>query len=77
MSNMRRILSGQKTKATKVTVDLGAKGSFKLRKGALHRALGIPPGTKIPKSKLAPKPGDSPSLKRMKASAKGLEAMKH
>jgi hypothetical protein len=75
MSNMGRILSGKKPKPKKTTVDLGTKGSFKLRKGALHRALGIPEGTKIPKSKLEPKPGDSPELKRMKASAKGLEAM--
>jgi hypothetical protein len=78
MSNMRRILQGKKPKAKKTTtVDLGAKGSFKVKKGALHQALGIPAGTKIPQSKLAPKPGDSPRLKRMKASARGLEAMHH
>lgn len=58
-------------------VDLGDKGSFSVHKGALHRALGIPEGQKIPASKLEPHSGDSSHLKHMKASAKGFKAMSH
>ena len=59
------------------TVDLGGKGSFSVKKGALHEMLGIPEGDKIPASKLAPHPGDSPLLRRRKASAKGFRSMAH
>lgn len=55
-------------------VDLGKK-SFSVKKGALHEMLGISQDSKIPKSDLAPKPGDSPLLRRRKASAKGFAAM--
>ena len=58
-------------------VDLGSKGSFSVKKGALHESLGIPLGEKIPASKLEPKPSDSPLLRRRKASAKGFKAMSH
>ena len=58
-------------------VDLGKKGSFNVKKGALHEMLGIPEGEKIPASKLSAKPGDSPLLRRRKASAKGFKAMHH
>jgi hypothetical protein len=58
-------------------VDLGKKGSFGVKKGALHEMLHIPDGKKIPASDLAAKPGDSPLLRRRKASAKGFRAMKH
>lgn len=54
-------------------VDLGEKGSFKVHKGALHRALGVPEGEKIPASKM--KGHHSGRLGRMIASAKGLKAM--
>src|SRR4029077_17355957 len=56
-------------------VDLGKKGSFSVKKGALHSMLGIPEDQKIPVSKLAPHAGDSPLLRRRKASAKGFKAM--
>lgn len=56
-------------------VSLGKKGSFKVRKGALHRALGVPEGQKIPASKMAGH--HSGKVGRMIASAKGLEAMSH
>ena len=59
------------------TVNLGSKGSFQEKPGALHHMLGIPEGQKIPASDLAPKPGDSPLLRRRKASAKGFKAMHH
>lgn len=58
-------------------VNLGKKGSFSVKKGALHSMLGIPQGEKIPESRLTPKPGDSPLLRRRKASAKGFRAMNH
>lgn len=58
------------------TVNLGSKGSFKEKPGALHAMLDVPEGEKIPASKLAPHPGDSPLLRRRKASAKGFAAMR-
>ena len=58
-------------------VDLGKKGGFSVKKGALHAMLGIPQDQKIPASKLVPHPGDSPLLRRRKASAKGFKAMHH
>jgi hypothetical protein len=60
-----------------VTVNLGKKkGSFKVHKGRLHRALGIPEGQPIPKSRLrsALKSKD-PSIRAMARSAYGLEGM--
>ena len=59
------------------TVDLGEKGSFQEKPGALHAMLHIPEGEKIPASDKEPKPGDSPLLRRRKASARGFAAMKH
>lgn len=58
-------------------VDLGSKGSFSVKKGALHEMLGIPESDKIPASDLKAKPSDSPLLRRRKASALGFKAMKH
>lgn len=58
-------------------VDLGKKGSFGVKKGALHEMLHVPEGEKIPASKLTPHSGDSPLLRRRKASAKGFRAMAH
>ena len=57
------------------TVKLGKKGSFKVHKGALHRALGVPEGQKIPASKM--EGHHSGRVGRMIASAKGLKAMHH
>jgi hypothetical protein len=56
-------------------VDLGSKGSFTERPGALHRALGVPEGKKIPASDLAGH--HSGKMGRMIASAKGFKAMNH
>lgn len=56
-------------------VDLGEKGSFKEHPGALHRALGIPEGDKIPEKDL--EGHHKGRLGRMIASAKGFKAMKH
>jgi len=57
--------------ATK-TVDLWSKGSFKERPGALHRALHVPEGEKIPESKLAGH--HHGHLGRMIASAKAMKS---
>lgn len=57
-------------------VNLGRKGSFDVKKGALHEMLHVPQDQKIPTSKLVPHSGDSPLLRRRKASAKGFRAMK-
>ena len=62
---------GTKTK----TVDLGDKGSFKEHPGALHRALGVPEGEKIPSKDL--EGHHSGRLGRMIASARGFKAMDH
>lgn len=59
----------------KKTVHLGSKGSFTERPGALHRALGVPEGEKIPESKM--KGHHHGHLGRMLASAKGFKAMHH
>jgi hypothetical protein len=78
MSGMKAILSGSKPKAKKtVTVDLGKKGSFPVKKGKLHRALGIPEGQKIGQARIrkALKSSD-PATRREAASAEGLTHMK-
>ena len=59
----------------KKTVDLGSKGSFQEKPGALHRALGVPEGKKIPASDL--QGHHSGHLGRMIASAKGFKSMAH
>jgi len=59
------------------TVNLGKKGSFEEKPGALHAMLHVPEGEKLSASQLTPKPGDSPLLRRRKASAKGFKAMHH
>lgn len=60
----------------KTTVNLGKKGKFGIHKGALHRALGVPEGEKIPAGKMAKaKVSKNPHVRRMAASAKGLKAM--
>ena len=53
------------------------KGAIK-RPGALHRALGVPEGEKIPEKKLA-KAGhsDNPRLRKEAALAKTLKGMHH
>jgi hypothetical protein len=39
--------------------------------------LNVPPDQKLTTAQEMPKPGDSPLLRRRKASAKGFSAMKH
>jgi hypothetical protein len=57
-------------------VNLGKKGSFTVKPGALHAMLGIAKDKPIPEKELEPKPTDSPLLRKRKASAKGFKAMK-
>ena len=59
----------------KKTVDLGSKGSFTEQPGALHKALGIKQGDKIPAKDLQGK--HKGRLGREIASAKGFAAMNH
>jgi hypothetical protein len=49
----------------------------KSKRGTLHDALGIPRDKKIPTSKLADKPGDSPALKKKKNFARNARKWKH
>jgi hypothetical protein len=44
--------------------------------GALHKALGVPAGKKIPASKLKVKKGDSALMKKRKALAETFKKMK-
>lgn len=68
---MRRLHSKKTT-----TVDLGKAGSFKVHKGALHRALGVKQGQPIPAKKIVKALNSkNPHVRRMAASAKGLRAM--
>lgn len=73
---MMDALYGPKRKTRVRVVDLGKK-SFKVRKGLLHKHLGIPEGTKIPEARLreALKSKDA-DIRHEAASALGLRAMK-
>lgn len=58
-------------------VDLGSKGSFGVKKGALHHMLDIPTDQKIPESRLETAAHSSnPLLKKRAISAEGLKAMR-
>lgn len=58
------------------TVSLGKKGSFKVRKGALHRALGVPEGEKLGQGRIrAALHSKSPEVRKMARSAEGLTHM--
>ncbi|MGA9668255.1 MAG: hypothetical protein WBQ94_03555 [Terracidiphilus sp.] len=59
-------------------VNLGKKGSFNVKKGALHEELGIPLDEKIPESRLdSAEHSSNPTLRRRAISAKGFRAMRH
>lgn len=59
------------------TVNLGSKGSFKEKPGALHKDLGIPLGETIPKAKEeAAAHGSGKTATRARA-ALGFRAMHH
>lgn len=65
-------------KAKVEKVNLGKKGSFNVRKGALHQALGIPIGEKIGEARIEKaERSKSPQVRRMARSAEGMAAMKH
>lgn len=58
------------------TVRLGKKGSFKIKKGALHKDLGVGQGKKLTESDISRGLSSSnPKTRRRAASAKGLRAM--
>jgi hypothetical protein len=48
-----------------------------LKKGALHKALGVKQGSKIPASDLKIKPSDSPLMKKRKNFAKVAKTWGH
>lgn len=49
-----------------------------IRKGALHRELGVPEGQKIPAKKLAgAAKSDNPTLRKQAALAKTLKSLHH
>jgi len=85
MAAGRTLGKGKKKKAKRgkskkiSTVNLGKKkGSFKVHKGKLHRALGLPEDKPIPKARLhAALKSKDPEIRAMARSAFGLEGMKH
>jgi hypothetical protein len=59
-------------------VDLGRKGSFDVKKGALHEDLGIPLGEKIPAERLKQaEHSKNPQIRRRAISAEGFKHMRH
>jgi hypothetical protein len=59
-------------------VDLGKKGSFNVKKGALHEELGIPQGEKIPESRLeSAKNSSNPTLRKRATLAETMKGWKH
>lgn len=59
-------------------VDLGKKGGFDVKKGALHRMLGMSPDEKIPESRLkSAEHSSNPLLRRRAISAEGFKHMHH
>lgn len=58
-------------------VDLGKKGSFDVKKGALHEDLGIPLDETIPEDRLKQaEHSKSPQIRRRAISAEGFKAMR-
>lgn len=59
-------------------VNLGKKGSFDVKPGALHRDLGIPLGEPIPEKRLQEAAHSSkPQVRRRAISAEGFKHMRH
>jgi hypothetical protein len=60
------------------TVDLGRKGSFEEKPGALHEDLGIPLDRKIPEQRLQQaEHSRNPQIRRRAISAEGFKHMNH
>jgi hypothetical protein len=59
-------------------VDLGKKGSFKVKEGSLHRMLHVPQGEKIGEEKMKKASHSSnPTLRKKAISGLGLSHMHH
>ncbi|MGC9199552.1 MAG: hypothetical protein ACP5E5_11550 [Acidobacteriaceae bacterium] len=59
-------------------VNLGKKGSFEIKKGALHEQLGIPLGETIPEEVLKAAEHSKDGLLRRRAiAAEGFRRMRH
>lgn len=65
-------------KKTKVeTVNLGKKGGFKVKRGALHRALGVPEDETLGQARIEKAmKSKNPKVRDMARSAEGLTHMK-
>jgi hypothetical protein len=60
------------------TVDLGRKGSFEEKPGALHKDLGIPLDKTIPEQRLEQaEHSRNPQIRRRAISAEGFKHMHH
>jgi hypothetical protein len=67
-----------KTPVKSKTVNLGRKGSFEEKPGALHEDLGIPLGQKIPEQRLQQaEHSPKPQVRRRAISAEGFKHMHH
>lgn len=74
---MLNALMGKPKKVKVTVVQVGRGKSFDIHKGKLHKALGLDPKKPIPQAKLdAALKSKDPEIRRMAASAKGLEGMK-
>lgn len=59
-------------------IDLGKKGKFSIRRGALHKALGIPEGEKLGHDRMEEAlHSRNPEVRKMARSGLGLSAMNH
>lgn len=67
----------KKLKKSKIeVVNLGKKGKFTVRRGALHRALGISEDKPLGRARIKKaEHSDNPRIRRMARSAAGLTAM--
>lgn len=76
-AKVRRLNAMTGAKPETEHVDLGGKGSFNVKKGALHNMLGISQDKTIPKAREeAAAKSSNPTLKRRAISALGFRAMK-
>ena len=59
-------------------VDLGSKGSFHVKEGALHRMLGVPEGQKIGQARMRrASKSSNPTLRKRAIAGLGLSSMHH
>lgn len=64
-------------KKKKKTIDLGSKGSIKIKPGGLHKSLGVPTGEKIPAGKIHEAAGDGGKVGKQARLALAMKSWKH